>query len=302
MNLTRLTPFKTAQVRDLVWVMAAPNLLAEADWLVSDSECLAWLDAAMPQLLVLDENPASLINWIALSPPQRLGRYFEVLLSYWMAHLMPATWYVTNRIVKSERIVLGEYDLLWRDQYGALQHWEASVKFYLQIDSCAGFSGYVGSMTRDRLDLKVAHLRDKQLHLAQLPAGQASLPIPYEPVRARALLKGWLFYPANTIPQPASGLSSQHLQAWWSRWGQLNLPTGLNWRILPRLEWLTPAIILDTTCLLNESEFVLHLSEHFAAHQLPVLVAGLVQQNGVWFEQTRGFIVPPNWLLNQDIT
>jgi hypothetical protein len=281
--------------------MAAPNLLAEADWLVSDTECLAWLDAAMPQLLALDENPAPLINWITVSSPQRLGRYFEVLLGYWMAHLMPVTWFVTNQVVKSERIVLGEYDLLWRDQHGALQHWEVSVKFYLQIDCDAGFAGYVGSMTRDRLDLKVVHLRDKQLHLANLPEGQASLPIAYESVRARALLKGWLFYPANTTPQPASGLSTQHLQAWWARWGQLNLSPSLHWRILPRLAWLTPAILFDATCLLNESEFVLHLSEHFTQHQLPVLVAGLAVQDGVWYEQTRGFIVSSNWLLDSNI-
>jgi len=302
LNLTHLIPFQNAQVRDLVWVMAAPNLLAEADWLVSDVECLAWLDAAMPQLLALDANPEPLITWIAVSSPQRLGRYFEVLLSYWMAHLMPASWFVTNKIVKAERVVLGEYDLLWRDQLGMLQHWEASVKFYLQVDRNAGFAGYVGTMTRDRLDLKVAHLRDKQLHLASTPEGGGSLPTAHEPVCARALLKGWLFYPANFLRQPALGLSEHHLQAWWARWGQLNLPQGLRWQVLPRLMWLTPTITLDATSLLGESDFVLHLTEHFAQHQIPVLVSGLIrQQDGVWLECTRGFIVAPNWLLDNSM-
>jgi hypothetical protein len=296
LNLTLLIPYQNAQVRDLVWVMAAPNLLADADWLVSDAECLAWLDAARPQLLILDAHPEPLIAWIAQSSPQRLGRYFEVLLGYWIAHLMPATWFATNRIVKTGRLVLGEYDLLWRDQRGALQHWEASVKFYLQINPDTGYAGYIGTMTRDRLDLKVAHLRDKQLHLAKTPEGSANLPIAHEPVQARALLKGWLFYPANTIAQPASGLSEQHLQAWWVRWGQLNIPQGLRWRILPRLAWFSPAITLDSTSLLNESDFVLHLVEHFSQHQTPVLASGLIQQNEVWLEHTRGFIVSSRWL------
>ena len=301
MSVDPLASFQNAQVRDLVWVMAAPNLLAEAHWLIADSECLSWLEHAMPQLLALEQNPTPLQLWIAQHAPQRLGPYFEILLSYWIAHLMPATWFSTNQIVKSGRIVLGEYDLLWRDTVGALQHWEASIKLYLQVDSAAGFAGYVGTMTRDRLDIKVTRLRDKQLQLARTPEGAASLPLPDEAVRARALLKGWLFYPVDTVPQPAEGVSVRHLQGWWCRWGALVLPQPqtMRWKILPRLAWLTPANTIDATTLWNNIDFMLHLTEHFSQHQAPVLVAGLVQVGVVWQEYTRGFVVPLDWL--QDI-
>lgn len=291
-----LIPYQNTQVRDLVWVMAAPNLLAEADWLISDYECLTWLDHAMPQLLALDHNPAPLQLWIAQRAPQRLGPYFEVLLSYWMAHLMPATWFVTNQIVKSGRIVLGEYDLLWRDRAGALQHWEASIKLYLQVDNTAGFAGYVGTMTRDRLDIKVARLRDKQLQLVHTPEGAASLPLPHEAVCARALLKGWLFYPAETVAQVADGVSVRHLRGWWCRWDALVLPQGLRWKILPRLAWLTPASAVDATTLSDDVDFMLHLTQHFVQHLGPVLVAGLTWTGVGWQEHTRGFVVPPDWL------
>ncbi|MEQ1669132.1 MAG: DUF1853 family protein, partial [Sulfuriferula sp.] len=169
-----------------------------------------------------------------------------------------------------------------------------------QVDSRAGFAGYVGTMTRDRLDLKVAHLRDWQLCLANTPAGAASLPVANEPVRARAMLKGWLFYPVAAVPQPALGLSAHHLQAWWGRWGQFSLPPGLRWQVLPRLSWLTPAMAIDATNLLDEADFVLHLAAHFAQHQTPVLVSGLMQLDGGWREHTRGFIVPSDWLLGSN--
>jgi hypothetical protein len=287
--------YQNAQVRDLVWVMSAPNLLVDADWLVTDKECQVWLDAATPQLRALDANPDALHSWIAKYKPVRLGRYFEVLVHYWIAHLMPATWYVTNQIVKSERIVLGEYDLLWRDAAGALQHWEIAVKFYLQIDVNAGFAGYVGTMLRDRLDLKVSHLRDKQLRLSSTSAGAASLPVVGEPVRARVLLKSWLFYPAGVTPQFASGLSHQHLHGWWGRWGELDLADDMYWQILPRLAWLSPVLTLDASILRCKPDFVVHLTAYFNQSQVPVLVAGLSCIEDVWHEQTRGFITPLGW-------
>ncbi|WP_124950981.1 DUF1853 family protein [Sulfuriferula thiophila] len=298
-----LTRFQNAQVRDLVWVMAAPGLLENADWVISDDECQQLLNQAMPQLQALDSQPDALHAWIAARNPQRLGPYFEVLLGYWITHLIDASWFAANQIVKAERIVTGEYDMLWRDAGGQINHWEAAVKFYLQIDQTAGLAGYVGTMTRDRLDLKTARLRDKQLQLSTTPAGAAALDniLPVEnqshPVRARALLKGWLFYPRN-VPHPLTdGLSPIHLSGWWARWAahDFSLPANLHWRVLDRLAWLSPVIAADTVNLLTEAEFMGSLSTHFAAEGAPLLVVGLSQNSHGWQEMTRGFIVPLMW-------
>ena len=84
--------------------MAAPNLLAEADWLVGDLECTEIVAAAMPQLLALERHPAPLQAWLAARNPNRLGPYFESLVAYWLAFLLDADWYATNKIVKSGQI------------------------------------------------------------------------------------------------------------------------------------------------------------------------------------------------------
>ena len=303
MTASILAQFQNAQVRDLVWVMAAPGLLETADWIISDAECLAWLNHAMPQLQALDRQPDVLHAWVAARNPQRLGPYFEVLLGYWIAHLIDASWFAANQIVKAERIVTGEYDMLWRDSGGRINHWEAAVKFYLQIDQTAGLAGYVGTMTCDRLDLKTARLRDKQLQLSTTPAGAAALAgiLPEadlsHPVRARALLKGWLFYPPLVTPHLAAGLSPAHLSGWWLRWGAqgFSLPANLHWRVLDRLAWLSPVIAADAVNLLTEAEFMGSLSAHFAAEGAPLLVVGLNQNPHGWQEMTRGFIVPLTW-------
>ena len=297
MDASILARFRHARVRDLVWVMAAPGLLENADWLISDDECGLLLSRAMPQLQALDQQPDGLHAWIAARNPQRLGPYFEVLLGYWITHLIDATWFVANRIVKSERIVIGEYDMLWRDAGGQLHHWEAAAKFYLQVDPAAGLAGYVGTMTRDRLDLKVARLRDKQLQLSNTSAGAAALPRPDEPVRARAFLKGWLFYPAYAAGHTVAGLSGHHPSGWWIRWDALDfyLPPNLSWRVLDRLDWLSPAMNTDMTMLLTEADCMRWLAAYFAESSVPVLLAGLRCNESGWQEDTRGFIVPWAW-------
>ena len=300
MNL--LQTFHDARVRDLVWVMAAPSLMSESvatDFGVPDAVCRDALARAMPQLLELDRHPAPLHDWIAARCSHRLGRYFETLLDYWSSLLMGGQLVAANLPVKAGDIVIGEYDFLWRDAAGVLNHWEASVKFYLQVDVAAGLAGYVGTFTRDRLDLKFGHLRDKQLKLSTTPAGQVALPNIGEAVSARALLKGWLFYPYGEAIVAAPEVSAQHLSGWWLRWDEtrFNPQPGLHWKMLPRLKWLAPVMSQSEEGLLTETALHATLETHFAADGAPLLVAGLIASGAVWQEVTRGFVVPRDWNL-----
>lgn len=277
--------------------MAAPNLLTEADWLVGDCECTELLTAAMPQLLALDRNPAPLQAWLAVRSPTRLGPYFELLVAYWLAFLIDADWYATNKIVKSGRNTLGEFDLLWRAASGSLHHWELSAKLYLQIRRDQGFAGYIGTLKQDRLDLKVAHLRDKQLQLACTPEGYAALPRAGEAVRVQALFKGWLFYPLHEPDFSAAGISERHLKGWWTHWPgrESDLQPQLGWCKLDRLSWLAPAYRSDASELSAAADFRTELEAHFFGSGSALLIAGLLPTEGGWEEVTRGFIVPPAW-------
>ena len=296
--LNLLKTLHQPQVRDLAWAMAAPGLLRVADgFAVPDAYGVAAVQRAWPQLQALDSVPAPLLDWIAARNPQRLGRYFETLLEYWLVHLLGGELIAANLKVKDGKRVIGEFDFLWRDAAGGLQHWEASVKFYLQVDAAAGLAGYVGTLTRDRLDLKFARLRDKQLQLANTPEGKAALPLAGEPISARALLKGWLFYPAGQALQPTAQVAPQHLHGWWLRWNySAHLPhAGLHWQVLERLAWLTPALRLTADGLHTEVAFSTALTAHFAANGAPLLVSGLALQDGIWHEASRGFVVSAGW-------
>ncbi len=304
-NCTMIDFLKTMRdlhVRDLIWVMAAPGLMREScalNFAVPDTFGQAAVQHSMPVLQALDRDPSPLHEWIAVRKSQRLGRYFESLLEYWITHLLGGEIIAANLAVKLGDIVTGEYDFLWRDATGVLNHWEASVKLYLQVDAAAGLAGYIGTLTRDRLDLKFAHLRDKQLKLSGTVAGQAALPRAGEIVHARALLKGWLFYPYGQVAIAPAEVSPQHLSGWWMRWGTsgFNPQPGLFWKILPRLEWFTPAMRPNTEGLQAEADFRAALEVHFATDGAPLLVAGLLATGNDWQEVTRGFVVPAYWNL-----
>lgn len=303
MNL--LLPFCDPRVRDLAWVMAAPGLIrsAETDFAIADDWRRNALARAMPQLLALDRHPAPLHDWIAAHHPQRLGRYFETLLKYWLQHLMAGELVAANLPVKTGNVVMGEYDFLWRDAAGVLHHWEAAVKFYLQIDAAAGLAGYVGTLTRDRLDVKFIHLRDKQLQLSATPAGAAALPRVGDSVHARALFTGWLFYPHGQTMIRSPEISPQHLHGWWIRWNAsaFNAPPGLQWAVLKRQEWLAPCIRQSREELQTETELRALLETCFSTDATPLLVAGLTRIGNFWHEVTRGFIVSPEWNLHPDL-
>ncbi|MHB1246661.1 MAG: DUF1853 family protein [Sulfuriferula sp.] len=290
-------------VRDLFWVMAAPGMMREScalNFAVPDSFGQAAVLRSMPALHALDSDPGPLHEWIAVRKSQRLGRYFESLLEYWITHLLGGEIIAANLTVKLGDIVTGEYDFLWRDAAGVLNHWEASVKLYLQVDAAAGLAGYIGTLTRDRLDLKFAHLRDKQLKLSGTVAGQAVLPQAGEIVRARAFLKGWLFYPYGQAAIYPPEVSPQHLSGWWLRWSTVgfNPQPGLRWKVLPRLEWFTPAMSPSTAGLQTQADFSAALETHFATDGAPLLVAGLIAIRTDWQEATRGFVVPRDWNLH----
>ncbi|MHB1176000.1 MAG: DUF1853 family protein [Sulfuriferula sp.] len=301
-----LKTMRDPHVRDLIWVMAAPGLMRESSALnfaVPDSFGQEAVLRSMPALQALDRDPGPLHEWIAVRKSQRLGRYFESLLEYWITHLLGGEIIAANLAVKLGDIVTGEYDFLWRDAGGVLNHWEASVKLYLQVDAAAGLAGYIGTLTRDRLDLKFAHLRDKQLKLSSTVAGQAVLPRAGEIVHARALLKGWLFYPYGQAAISPPEVSPQHLSGWWLRWraSGFNPQPGLRWKILLRLEWFTPAMGSSTEGLQTEADFSAALEAHFAIDGAPLLVAGLIATSNDWQEVTRGFVVPEDWnLRNQE--
>ena len=313
--------FKTAEVRDLAWVILSPGLIkapADDTRLVSDTWCQKSYAAHVRSLRKLDKNPEPLLNYLLALKNHRLGFYFEKLLAFWLEHIVQSSPFKKNvsvfqEIKGSGRRTLGEFDFLFgQKDKQTLNHWEVTVKFYLCHEGEGGGSLWLGPAGQDRFDIKLARILEHQLKLAETPEGRFAVErLSTLPVNAEAFIKGYLFYPAawgdsvavDACHQALSlsfGVSSDHLRGWWLRLGEIIFPKRFGnskWLILPKLRWFSAAWCADA-----ESDMLLDdvSVERFCVHQFEKGNSSLLlaeMQRGVdgWFEVSRGFVVAPTW-------
>lgn len=292
-------------VRDLAWVIASPGLL-EASYpayngqVVDDAWCNTQLQDCTAWLVALDLAPLPLHDFVAARPTRRLGHYFETLISFWLMHMPDTQIIASNLQVQDQQRTLGEYDFLFRNASAAVCHWEAAVKFYLQVEPLVEQRAFIGPGTRDRLDLKLDKVFQQQLVLGQSPAGQLALPPGIKLDKTQAFIKGYLFYHASTSGNLSiQGVSTAHLSGWWVRHTRDTLPqtsSDSRWIILPRLRWLAPARLPEDALVMNLSALNTMLDEHFSMNNDALLVFEMTHtETGEWHEISRGFVVCSNW-------
>ena len=292
-------------VRDLAWVIASPGLL-QPDYpdyqgcVVDDAWCAQELNRAVEWLGALDRVPLALHQFIAARPTRRLGHYFETLIAFWLTHTADTEIISTNLQVQDQERTRGEYDVIFRNANAEVCHWEAAIKFYLQVDVSAEQKAFIGPGTRDRLDLKLSRVFNHQLLLGQTMAGQHALPPHIKLDKAQAFIKGYLFYHASSqVNIEIQGVSPAHLRGWWARHSIEDIPknsTESRWIILPRLGWLAPARVEGNTQMMDEAELGSHLTLHFESNSDAVLIFEMKRSaTGCYQEISRGFVVCKNW-------
>lgn len=288
-------------VRALAWLIDAPDLLDTRSprW----QGKLASLDHPddADWLRALDRHAAALNEVLTAQPVVRLGRYAEKLLA----------WYFTqNGVLHAHGLqvrdpvdgTLGEFDFLLRLPQG-LEHWELATKFYLLRPQPTGIvtsdqrvdrpDYFIGPNLADTLGAKMQKIFGRQLSLGEHPVARALLSQPL--VAAKALIKGWLFYRRDDpIRGESFGVSPSHCRGWWCRIDELDEHLSETSMILPRLSWLAPARV-DRAEFSSWAEANARLSERLAENDMPVMVANLAPDNGVWIETDRGFVVPSDW-------
>lgn len=296
--------YRHRSVRDLAWALYSPPLITE----LPDSGASLWTPEAKAAernwLAALDADPARLTDFLGHASQGRLGRYFEALLAfYWqerpgqelLAHDLP---------VRRGKRTLGAFDFLCRADE-QLWHLEAAVKFYLGLpdgepSQSTPWAQWLGPGARDRLDLKLTHLRDHQLRLGDCPEGRAALAARggegahWQP---RLRLAGYLFYPAHApMAPPQQSHPAQGRGVWWYRRDFLRRtrPEGARWRVLERSEWLAPARLEAPEAPLTGAQLRAQLDDQ-ADFERPVMICRLALGGGVWREVERGFVVPDQW-------
>lgn len=284
------------RVRALAWLLDSPDLLDvnAPGW----AGRIATLGPVSPEvadwLARTDRDPARLDAALGGKTHTRLGLYAEKLMAFYFAE--------QGRLVRhglqvraSRNDTVGEFDFLLEQGPDALEHIEFATKFYLQSGGAGELDALVGPNLADSLGRKMRKIFDHQLALGAHPAAQALLPRPV--VRAQALVKGWLFYPAGNWPA-MRGITADHCRGFWcalGELGELGAIAGEAFVVLPKLQWLAPLRAPAATPTLDRAQLGAALAGQFATAGAPVLVAIVRRRDGFIEEVERGFVVPDDW-------
>lgn len=321
---TRWAHLKDPHVRSLAWLLSSPDLLDSdaVQWhgqiATLEPTSPGWLDSWLREL---DADPAPFHAALGVASHTRLGRYAEKLMAlYFAARKVLRAYGVQVREGKGDTI--GEFDFLLDTAVApGVIHWEFATKFYLlhpaSSGRCDDADYFVGPNLADTLGAKMRKILDRQLKLSRHPAARRLLserygiPADANGIPAKALVKGWLFYPQGDELRAAReavlGVSKDHCRGFWctraefaAQWKSAeSLP---RFALLPRLRWMAP-VSADMAELIDLSTLLQRLEDAFASDHLPVLVAemsegralGYGADEDVALEVRRGFVVPDDW-------
>lgn len=307
-----LLNYKTKEVRDLAWSIFSPCIinneravdgLSFPNFDISKSEVKYWLKK-------LDESPQPFLSFIEEhKSAKRLGKYFEILLFYYFKNCAEIkNIHFSLQIKKSKELTLGEFDfLLQSNSNNSWTHLEVAVKFYLALDAVnipnitnktnKTELHYVGPNAKDRLDLKLEKLLNKQMQLGDTLEGKQDLfKIGIEEIEQSLLVKGYLFYPLNRFNKAKipDYINEHCWKGWWSYFNEFPfIEYGeKQFVILQKLEWLSP-FVGEESRVVNALEIKNQIESKKT--ELPILLAEVEFNGSLWAEINRGFLVADSW-------
>lgn len=296
-------------VRDLAWCcFSAPMMQKLPD---SDAVMLPLSnDQHWPWLIALDQQPDELLTQIAEVKSTRLGIYYETLWRFYFSQQPEWELLQHNLQVERKGNTLGAFDFLCR-RGSEYWHIETAVKFYLchatNPHDAHDWHHWLGPASHDRLDLKLAHLRQHQLPLQRTAEAIAQLQNLYPEAlewKSGLCLQGYLFSPASAEYSPA--FSSEHHGSgyWWHLQDflhHLHEHSDTQWIILERQRWLSPAHCNNSDELVQGANLAQQLQQQIGEMKRPLLLAALKKMDSMencWREDWRRFVVPDNWPQN----
>ena len=255
----------------------------------------------------MDQQPDELLAQIAQVKSTRLGIYYETLWRFYFSQQPEWELLQHNLQVERKGNTLGAFDFLCR-RGSEYWHIETAVKFYLchasNPDDAHDWHHWLGPASHDRLDLKLAHLRQHQLPLHNTAEAITQLQSLYPEGaewKSGLCLQGYLFSPAPAEYRPAFSGKHHGNGYWWHLHDflqYLSEHTDTEWIILERQRWLSPAHCNDPDELVQRADLAQQLQQQIGETKRPLLLAALKKIDSIdncWREDWRGFVVPDNW-------
>ncbi|MCQ3828513.1 DUF1853 family protein [Microbulbifer elongatus] len=263
---------------NLLWALEAPDIAPDFP--------LPWLPVHRHRALteffsrpdVHSQLAPALLAHLERLRHHRLGIYFESLWAFAFTHHPDYELLAHNFPIRDQGKTLGELDFVVRhNPDNTHEHWEIALKFYLQLGDY-----WVGPGLRDRLDIKLARMRNHQLPIARSAIATDTLQASGLTIdRQWARMPGRLFSPlaGPDLPQPGA--------LWWTDLAGFDAHLSAhqnNWRQLPKPCWLSP--------IQPDSSTTAFPVAHAHLARGPICVAAHDGQS----EVSRGFLVPSDWL------
>lgn len=259
---------------DLEWVLTSPSLVDDP---------LAAPPVLFDPSAVDEEHLAAFVDERG---EHRVGRYFEHLLHYWLAHVRKVELIdVGRQILDQQRRTVGEIDFLYRDEDGALTHCEAAVKFFLHYPN-AQSSHFPGPAARDNFERKANQLFDRQLYLSEKHVPDVEKRVGF--VRGRVFERTGESAPEVLPPR----MSAECLGGTWVREADLARLEGIGakgFHFVQKPHWFAPVIDAD---ILSWEQFASSIGNHFEGPAYPVMVSMRAADST---ETQRCFVVPDAW-------
>ena len=288
-NSAKQPLFSSPLVRALAWSCFSPPLInsMQCGKTTVTAPQLSLTSARQEWLAALDSNDEPLRKYMfEHCHSKRLGLVFESLWHFFLTQ-DPATELIAHNIpVRDEHKTLGEFDVLYYcHQTKQTVHLELAVKFFLGLNStqqAPSLSHWFGPNRADRLDRKLARLRQHQLPLAHTEAGQIALrEYGINTLRQELQVSGILFHAKNQTP-PHHSLNPEHLRGRWQTVAEFTHSTQngepQQWRYLAKPYWLEGRYSSATELLGEHREL---------ANERPIMAINALEE--------RLFIVPNHW-------
>lgn len=292
-------------VRDLAWCCFSAPMMRE---LPDSNATILPLnnDQLWPWLIALDQQPDALIKQIASVKSTRLGIYYEMLWHFYFSQHPEWELLQHNLQVERKGKTLGAFDFLCR-RGSEYWHIETAVKFYLcnanTAEDARHWRHWIGPASHDRLDLKLARMRQHQLPLHQTLEARVQLQTLYPEARewkTGLCMQGYLFSPAPAYYSPEFSNEHHGKGYWWHLQDFFQYQrehSQIEWIILERQQWLSSVQINDKERIKN-ADLLAQLQQQVGEMKRPLLLAALKKTNAAdiyWQEEWRGFVVPDQW-------